>query len=138
MAISYRVESENELVTLRLIGEVTMHDYEESARQLLSDPLVKPGYALLYLGHELARLPSVIELPELSRLAKQLLEAGLTPIALVAASPSQYAVGSMFASVAQLAGVPVGVFNSPVDALAWIRRGRTGAPTPGAGTPRII
>ena len=92
-------------------GRITGPDSVRALNEVLADPRFGPGTTLLSITHDVTGAPPVDELRDIIVVATQLRNAGMSALLIVTQPGFVYGVARMFASLADLAGVRVEVFQ---------------------------
>jgi hypothetical protein len=120
--IDYEVRVHDRVVAVKLIGALTVQDYDDAAQKILADPVTKSGFGLLLDGAEVNPLPNMDDLRALVRVARALTARGIQPFALVAANEPQYLVGRLFAMLANATiNLDARVFRARDVAYDWLK-----------------
>ena len=97
-------------------GKITGAESVRALREVLADPRFGPGTTLLSITHDVTGAPPVDELRDIIVVATQLRNAGMAALVIVTQPGFVYGVARMFASLSDLAGVQVEVFQDVVAA----------------------
>lgn len=123
MPVTYTISREENLIRATATGVIRAPDLRGLVEALLLDPNVVPGIRGLYDSRYGVPDLAVIELAEIARKVRQLIERGLGRVAIVAIAQLTYTVAKTFAVLAKPLGVEVEIFQSLPQAMAWLREG---------------
>ncbi len=120
MPISYTISHKDRLIRASAFGVIAAPDLHGLLDSLLADAQLGPGLRGLYDGRNAEPDITVLELADVAKKARQLLNRGLGRIAIVAASQNTYRVATIFCVLARALGVDVDVFRDLSAAEAWL------------------
>lgn len=97
-------------------GRITGAESVRALQEVLHDPRFRPGATLLSITHDVTGAPPTDELRDVVVAAAALKRGGMSALVIVTAPGFVYGVARMFASLADLAGVQVEVFQDVTEA----------------------
>jgi hypothetical protein len=97
-------------------GRITGAESVRALNEVLAHPDFEPGTTLLALTYDVTGAPPTDELREIVVVATKLRQAGMNALVIVTEPGFVYGVARMFASLADLAGVQVEVFQDACEA----------------------
>ena len=115
MPISVSFEEPGRFI-LEGTGKITGADSVRALREVLNDPRFREGMPLFAVTHDVTGAPATDELRDIVVVASALKKGGMSAMLIVTAPGFVYGVARMFASLAELAGVPVEVFQDESEA----------------------
>ena len=121
MPVVYTISREENLIKATATGVIRAPDLRNLVEQLLVDPGVVPGIRALYDSRYGVPDLAVIELAEIAKRVRLLLNRGLGRIAVVAVAQLTYTVARTFAALGKPLGLEVEVFQSLPQAISWLR-----------------
>lgn len=92
-------------------GRITGAESVRALQEVLQHPRFREGATLFSITHDVTGAPPTDELREIVIAASALQKAGMTALVIVTSPGFLYGVARMFASLADLAGVQVEVFQ---------------------------
>jgi hypothetical protein len=120
--IPFEVRSNDRIVVVSPVGPLVVDDCMETARDAIADPRFEAGFGLLIDGGRINPLPTVDQLRELVRVARELQMHGVEPFALVAVHDLHYLVAKLFTTIASASiGLNARVFRSREVAVQWLK-----------------
>jgi hypothetical protein len=131
MAITYTISREECLIKAFATGIIRADDLHGLINSLLADPGLLPGLRGLYDARYAEPDITVMQIAEVAREAKQLLDRGFGRLAIVADSQTTYRVAKTFSILARAVGIDVDVFKELDAAEAWLDEGNgtSGSPS---------
>jgi hypothetical protein len=131
MAITYTISREERLIKAFATGIIRADDLHGLINSLLADPGLLPGLRGLYDARYAEPDITVMQIAEVARAAKQLLDRGFGRLAIVADSQTTYRVAKTFSILARAVGIDVDVFKELAVAEAWLDEGNgtSGSPS---------
>lgn len=126
MPISYTISREKRLIKAQASGLISAPEIHELLDAILSDPALGPGLRGLYDARNAEPDLSVIELADIAKKVRQLINRGLGRIAIVAESEATYRISAIFSVLARALGIDVDVFRDLSSADAWLQEGDSG------------
>lgn len=115
MPISVSFEAPTRFI-LEGTGRITGAESVRALQEVLRHPRFGPGATLLSVTHDVTGAPPTDELRDIVIAANELRKAGMSALIIVTAPGYVYGVARMFASLADLAGVQVEVFQDLCEA----------------------
>ena len=115
MPISVSFEAPTRFI-LTGTGKITGAESVRALNEVLAHPQFERGTTLLALTHDVTGAPPTDELREIVVVATELRKAGMSALVIVTEPGFVYGVARMFASLAELAGVQVEVFQDLCEA----------------------
>lgn len=97
-------------------GDITGAESVRALKEVMNHPRFRPGTTLCAITHDVTEAPPTDELREIVVVAVALRKAGMSALLISTAPGFVYGVARMFASLADIAGVPVEVFNDETEA----------------------
>ena len=97
-------------------GRITGADSVRALNEVLDHPRFGQGTTLLAITHDVTGAPPTDELRDIVVVATELRKAGMAALLIVTEPGFVYGVARMFASLAELAGVHVEVFQDVCEA----------------------
>jgi len=134
MPIRYTISRENRLIKAYATGITRAHDLHQLLDAILADPELGPGLRGLYDARYAEPDITVLQLADVAGKARQLINRGLTRIAIVAESQNTYRVATIFSVLARAIGIDVDVFRDLSAAEAWLDEGEPDPP----GSEKLI
>ena len=107
-------------------GKITAKEVDAVVSRLLAHPQLKPGTDVLVDARKAANALSTMELRNIARDMRPLLELGMGSVGVVTDNPFIYGVTRMFAVFASAMGANVGAFQGFEDAQRWLAERRLG------------
>jgi hypothetical protein len=120
MAIIYTISREERLIRASATGIIRADDLHGLVRSLLEDAEFHPGLRGLYDSRFGEPDVSIMQLAEVAKEVRELLQRGMGRVALVAGSDTTYRVEKTFAVLARALGVDVEVFRELGEAESWL------------------
>jgi len=126
MPIVYAISREENLIRATATGVIRAQDLRGLVEALLVDKNVQPGIRALYDSRYGVPDLAIIELAEIAKKVRLLLDRGIGRIAIVALAQLTYTVAKTFAVLAKPLGVEADVFQGLSQAKSWLRDGDVG------------
>ena len=111
---------EPSLFIVRASGAVTFEDSRQVLVEILSNPKLGAGAAILIDNKDVTSTPSVGEIAVITSLSREIFTRGVAKLAILADSEPVHGIANLFASFASTMGSDVRVFRDLQGARRWL------------------
>jgi hypothetical protein len=120
MPATYRLDTEQRLVLLTLVGVVTGVELDAVRAQIREDPAFDPSFSVL--ADASALNPAALS-GQMVRARAAAPPPGRMRVAIVAPADAVFGIARMYQMMAEGNGNPVGVFRTNEEAMGWLTSG---------------